>query len=376
MSKWEFIDELCRRLRLMPVEEAQRTVMFYSEAIDDRIEDGMSEEEAVASLGSVDDIVRELEREGGFVSGDSNGGDDSDDYDSDDDAPGQRHEVFPVGDTREISVSDTSSRVVLEHSPDDNIHVYCTQSEHLRYSITPGRTLTIRRTPNKSIDIFGITLDLPVDNEEGQVTVQVPEAVAGDMAVSASTMSGSVTADLRRLASLNAKSKSGSVTVRNLDCGGDVGLLTMSGNVNVSSTACERFSVSVVSGNTKADDVSCGSGKISAVSGKLAVSRLSCGECAINTASGKVVMDGSVSEKLTINSVSGNIDVTLHSRTNDTALESVSGGIHLAVSGSEEDYALSFRTVSGIVRAPLGTPSAPRSIRGKTISGNIKVTFQ
>ncbi|MBQ5504501.1 MAG: DUF1700 domain-containing protein, partial [Oscillospiraceae bacterium] len=58
MNKKDFLDELCRRLRTFPPQEAEKTVSFYSEAIDDRVEDGMTEEEAVRELGSLDDADR------------------------------------------------------------------------------------------------------------------------------------------------------------------------------------------------------------------------------------------------------------------------------------------------------------------------------
>ncbi|MBQ3985858.1 MAG: DUF1700 domain-containing protein [Oscillospiraceae bacterium] len=59
MNKKEFLEELCRRLRTFPPQEAEKTVSFYAEAIDDRVEEGMTEEEAVSELGSLDEIVAE-----------------------------------------------------------------------------------------------------------------------------------------------------------------------------------------------------------------------------------------------------------------------------------------------------------------------------
>lgn len=52
MNKIEFAAELERLLRDLPDEERKRSVDFYSEMIDDRMEDGESEEAAVAGLGS------------------------------------------------------------------------------------------------------------------------------------------------------------------------------------------------------------------------------------------------------------------------------------------------------------------------------------
>lgn len=52
MNKIEFAAELERLLQDLPEEERKRSVDFYSEMIDDRMEDGESEEAAVAWLGS------------------------------------------------------------------------------------------------------------------------------------------------------------------------------------------------------------------------------------------------------------------------------------------------------------------------------------
>lgn len=60
MTKIEFLQELRNALRKLPQHEIDQTLAFYSEAIDDRVEDGMAEDEAVAALGPIDDIVRQV----------------------------------------------------------------------------------------------------------------------------------------------------------------------------------------------------------------------------------------------------------------------------------------------------------------------------
>ncbi len=60
MNREQFINELRRRLVGLPVEDIDRSVDFYSEMIDDRIEEGLDENEAVASLGNIDDIVGQI----------------------------------------------------------------------------------------------------------------------------------------------------------------------------------------------------------------------------------------------------------------------------------------------------------------------------
>ena len=63
MTKLEFISELYNKLSDMPISEIDERVNFYSEMIEDRIEEGLSEEEAVAAVGSVDEVADQIKAE-------------------------------------------------------------------------------------------------------------------------------------------------------------------------------------------------------------------------------------------------------------------------------------------------------------------------
>lgn len=60
MNKAEFLAELSDRLKKLPEYEINKTVSFYSESIDDRMEEGLPEVEAVADLGDVHKIADEI----------------------------------------------------------------------------------------------------------------------------------------------------------------------------------------------------------------------------------------------------------------------------------------------------------------------------
>lgn len=60
MNKQEFLAELKAKLTGMPQEDIEERLDFYSEIIDDRIEEGLTEEEAVAELGSLEDITKQI----------------------------------------------------------------------------------------------------------------------------------------------------------------------------------------------------------------------------------------------------------------------------------------------------------------------------
>lgn len=59
MNKQEFLDGLRKGLSGLPQDDIEERLSFYGEMIDDRTEEGLSEEEAVAEVGSVDEIVRQ-----------------------------------------------------------------------------------------------------------------------------------------------------------------------------------------------------------------------------------------------------------------------------------------------------------------------------
>lgn len=67
MRKYEFLTELQNKLQGLPKDELENRVNFYREMIEDRMDEGKTEEEAVAEIGNVDDIVRQIASETPFV---------------------------------------------------------------------------------------------------------------------------------------------------------------------------------------------------------------------------------------------------------------------------------------------------------------------
>lgn len=58
MNKQEFLTELKKRLSGIPKKDIDQTIEFYEELILDKIEEGQTEEEAIASLDAIDEIVK------------------------------------------------------------------------------------------------------------------------------------------------------------------------------------------------------------------------------------------------------------------------------------------------------------------------------
>ena len=60
MKREEFIEALKLALNNLPEQEIQSSLAYFNEMIDDRIDEGMTEEEAVADMGPVNDIATKL----------------------------------------------------------------------------------------------------------------------------------------------------------------------------------------------------------------------------------------------------------------------------------------------------------------------------
>lgn len=60
MTKQEFLNSLEKKLYAFPKEEKEERISFYSEMIDDRMQEGKSEEEAIDELGGVDKILNDI----------------------------------------------------------------------------------------------------------------------------------------------------------------------------------------------------------------------------------------------------------------------------------------------------------------------------
>ncbi|MBM6675773.1 DUF1700 domain-containing protein [Olsenella uli] len=57
MTRDEFLGRLGELLACLPADQVEETKQFYAEAIADRMEDGMSEEEAVAAMGAPGEVA-------------------------------------------------------------------------------------------------------------------------------------------------------------------------------------------------------------------------------------------------------------------------------------------------------------------------------
>lgn len=60
MRKQEFLAQLRKGLTGLPQDDIEERLTFYGEMIDDRIEEGLSEEAAVCQIGNIDELISQI----------------------------------------------------------------------------------------------------------------------------------------------------------------------------------------------------------------------------------------------------------------------------------------------------------------------------
>ena len=66
MTRTEYIRQLMEALSFLPEDSRREAAAFYTEMLDDRMEDGMEEEMAVAAMEDPQEIARRIREEGGY----------------------------------------------------------------------------------------------------------------------------------------------------------------------------------------------------------------------------------------------------------------------------------------------------------------------
>ena len=69
MRKQDFLSALKTSLLGLPKQDVEEHLNFYSEMIDDRMEEGRTEEEAVADIGSVEEIATQIPNQVYYIHG-------------------------------------------------------------------------------------------------------------------------------------------------------------------------------------------------------------------------------------------------------------------------------------------------------------------
>ena len=357
MRKEEFLSALRAGLTGLSPEGTEKLAEFCSEMIDDRMEDGLKEEEAVAAAGPLDELIKQAKAE----------------------LPPAKTANFPekstFGDTlRTYTAEGTICGVTVDCGPADfqilpaenNIcRVECTENETVRYAVTTENSvLHIRRADSRTVFSFfkfyrtqrsepvrvylpqGAYKSLEIKTTSGDITVPAGytfdtatlHGISGDIAcraacgsLSVHTASGDI-ACCAAFGTLSAETASGDIALKSVKCGtaelcamsGDAMLEnikfeknahieTASGKVQITNLEAAEFDVETTSGSVKIENAACAVLQVGTASGDAALTHtVSANSLKIGTASGSIRLENCDAAALMLESSSGNIIGTLN----------------------------------------------------------------
>ena len=388
MNKEQFLSELSRRLDGLNGNDLYRTLEYYAEMIDDRMEDGMSEEAAVAALGDLEAIAREIMQDA--PARESAKREESDEAE---------RQVF-TGELRRIRLDSRDADFVVRGAelPEgaccvvENAQDMCWRMEdgaltvsdsendggRIRFDTDSGKGGGSRDSFRFSTDSEGGVRGLlnrifSMHTAKGQpVTVLVPERVRCEMDIH--SKSGDVQIENFALdGGVRADSFSGDLSAAHVSATGELAMKSTSGDVELSECRALRLTLKSTSGDIQLRSVESETGASAAsVSGDVTVQGANLvDELTCQTASGDVRLCGANAERISASASSGDVAVQNALSRTDMELCSVSGDV--TVSDSEAQGGLKARSTSGDVRLR-GAAGASLSLESR--SGDIGGTLR
>lgn len=229
MTKSEFLAELRRRISNLPPDEVERTISYFSEIIDDRMEDGMTELDAICSLESVENIAREVvptDRE-------------------------TRLGRYSAAEVSSVRIKDLNCSVVLECSGSDMITLDYYENKYKKYDIrfSPGGELYIKgQYIQKWSSIFNLNMIRPF-------VLGLPRDFTGNITLE--TSNGSIKASSVNIAGdFSIISSNAAVDIKNMYVGGRADLRTSNGHIHMENLKALDLTANTMNGKIDALSVS------------------------------------------------------------------------------------------------------------------------
>ena len=327
MNREQFLAALRARLTELPQADLERTLQYYREMIEDRIEDGMSETEAVADVGDPVELAaailqkpvkqRTMHARGGmsrgkrialtvcavvmavagvFLVGDgavkaaavfSGGSGTTKEY------------TFAGNVISALEIESGAAKVELVPATDGICRVQCTESANLKYKVwLNDGTLHVERQSKWSL--------FPVSLKEDALRICLPERNYDSLWLKASSGGVGIPEGFRFNVAIVSASSGGIAFAA--DVAEELNLHASSGGIAVSNASPSELIVTASSGGVTMSRMSPRSIEAHVSSGTLRLEAISCGNLSAESSSGAIRLSDVIAEgKITLECSSGSI---------------------------------------------------------------------
>ena len=418
MSKKDFIKKLGRALGALPKDERRKTLDYYSELIDDRVESGAAEEDAVSAMGDIgviaEDILSDAKERGVdlkkkkspalwivlsillilvSVSALFFGGVAVFRYVLGYELPESNVEwnevkaVYDISETGSISVKLGYYDLFIGQSDDEKIHVTYYECDRIKFEVNSTETeFSLVQRGKLAWTLFS-------QNKTKQAIVMIPAGFAGSVDAAGST--GDTRVDsISSPVTLSVNGTTGDMTiydlrVREASFSHSTGLLHL-GRCNVEG----KLTIKGTTGDMEIGQVSAGDMEVSASTGDLEITQITTGEMNVTATTGDVRLEDITAVSIEVGLSTGAMRFTtvtadaayFHMTTGsvsfdrldakDIRINATTGSVRGMLAGSIVDYTVESRVSTGKNSLPESFGNGERKLVVKTGTGDIELRFE
>lgn len=309
MDKSEFLQALRLKLYGLPESEIQRTLDYFSELLDDRIEDGMTEREAVASLEPVDQIARQiLDASDGLAK--KGGGQVPPPDETGNPRGGQWVEYIADG-VEDVDIKLLDGAILGEPSPDGRVHVHYYTGNMGEYRVwQQGGSLYMDQQVNGRGSVLRFGLGMLFYGRAEPVRVQLPA---------------------QGLRGIRCKTASGRIELTGLCLAGNAVLKPVDGRIQLTDLQVQGvLEAATQNGRVELHGVQAGEARLSTSNGRLELGELKARAVKGTTMNGRIELYGLDAE--------------------ETKLKSMNGPVSGTLAGEPEEYTFDTHTMNGSIK--------------------------
>lgn len=339
MNKTDFLEKLKKGLAPISGNERQSVLDYYDEMISDRIENGKTEEEAVAELGSPESVVENILAEFA-VSGEKN----MKKYE-------KTERKVGIDGKSKLKVKCEIEKINVTATDGNEIAFTYYEGEKLQHDLTDKDGEVVLETRNKTwfFRRFGL------DKDMFMIDVAVPRAFSGDLILEAATGAINVR-DLLKVKELRAKVSTGSVRAENLKAE-KAFFETSTGSITVSGAEIlGDAEIKATTGSVKAENVKAG------------------GRLEVNVTTGSLKCDAEA-EKIALKATTGDVKFSVKNA-DEIYVKCTMGSVKDTVSGAESEYDIHSSATMGKSNLSERTGTTGKKLTVITTTGSINVNFE
>jgi hypothetical protein len=323
MKRDQFLNELRLALSGLTAEELNGVTSYYTEIIDDRMETGMTEEEAIAAMEPIDVIAKQV-----FADRPAS-------KPSEQSTDREKTVTYAAGGIREVRVKAREQRIKVIQGTDENITLRYRDTLREPYHVTcQDGKLSLVREPISNFTYF--LLHFGIHWDIGGIEVILPKEFAGS--VDLETFNSNITAsDITCWGSFHAHTSNSKIAARNM--------------------------------SAKKIDLKTGNSKIELVN----VSAQN--ELMAKTSNSRITAENTVAgSQLSLITSNGHISVT-NIKSPEITLRSSNSGITGSIDGKREDYAIVSGTSNAHSNLPSENTGGTKKLSVHTSNAGIQILF-